>query len=324
MTDPTNDRTDGTAADAATPDPVRQVLITDVLLRDGLQIEPVTVPTQDKLRLARGLIDAGLTSLETGSFVNPAKVPQMADSEEVLRTLLPTAAATLHTLVFNERGARRAIDAGARHVRFVVSASDGHSKANAGATTAEALDRLEKSAAPLREAGVHIEACVATAFVCPYDGETPVESVVSAVRRLTGMGASVLHLADTIGAAGPLHIRRAVSAVQDAFPGLPLGLHLHNTYGMASANAWEGVRLGVRRFDASLGGIGGCPFAPGAAGNIATDDLVNMFHNVGIGTGVDAEKLVAVRDDLRTLLGRRLDSALASVPAAPAALRLAG
>jgi hydroxymethylglutaryl-CoA lyase len=135
------------------------------------------------------------------------------------------------------------------------------------------------------------------------------------------MGARVLHLADTIGAASPAHIRRTVSAVRDALPDQALGLHLHNTYGMASANAWEGVHLGVRRFDAALGGIGGCPFAPGAAGNIATDDLVNLFHNAGIATGVDTEKLVVVRDQLHALLGRKLDSALFAVPAAPVPLR---
>jgi hydroxymethylglutaryl-CoA lyase len=301
--------------------PVAHVLITDVLLRDGLQIEPVTVPTRDKIRLARGLMDAGLTSLEVGSFVHPARVPQMADTDELLAAL-PGGAAALHTLVFNERGARRAVAAGARHVRFVVSASDGHSLSNAGVDTVAALDRLEPCADLLTRSGVRMEASVATAFVCPFDGQTPAHRVLSAAKRLIGMGAEVLHLADTIGAASPAHIRRTVGAVQDAFPDQPLGLHLHNTYGMASANAWEGVQLGVRRFDASLGGVGGCPFAPGAAGNIGTDDLVNMLHNAGIGTGIDTERLTAVRDMVRVLLGRRLDSALSAVPAAPVPLVL--
>jgi hydroxymethylglutaryl-CoA lyase len=301
---------------------VQDVLITDVLLRDGLQIEPVVLRTEDKLRLGHGLLDAGFTSLEVGSFVNPAKVPQMADSDEVLKALQPGTGAMLHTLVFNERGARRAIDAGARHVRFVVSASDGHSRANAGVDTVAALARLEASAQLLREAGVRIEGSIATAFICPFDGETAVDRVLAVAQRLISMGAEVLHLADTIGAASPVHIDRTVSAVREAFPEQPVGLHLHNTYGMASANAWEGLRLGVRRFDASLGGVGGCPFAPGAAGNIGTDDLVNLFHHAGIETGIDTGKLVAVRDELHTLLGRKLDSALSAVPAAPVPLRL--
>ncbi|MGW0798236.1 hydroxymethylglutaryl-CoA lyase [Streptomyces sp. NPDC002692] len=301
--------------------PAEQVLITDVLLRDGLQIEPVTVPTPDKLRLAHGLIEAGLTSLEVGAFVHPGKVPQMADTGALLATLLPSTDATLHTLVFNERGARRAIEAGARHVRFVVSASDGHSVANTGASTEEAVERLQECAELLRYRGVRVEASIATAFVCPYDGETEPRRVVALARRLVLMGAKAVHLADTIGAAGPTHIRRTVTAVRDALPDRPIGLHLHNTYGMASANAWEGVQLGVRRFDAALGGIGGCPFAPGAAGNIATDDLVNLFHNAGIATGVDPGKLVAVRDQLHALLGRKLESALSAIPAAPVPLR---
>lgn len=303
---------------------VDQVLITDVVLRDGLQDEAVTVSTREKLELVRGLLDAGLTSLEVGSFVNPAKVPQMADTGELLRRLLPDVSAQLHTLVFNERGARQAVDNGARSVRFVVSASDGHSRENAGVPTMEALDRLDHCAEILGAAQVAIEGCVATAFVCPFDGDTPRERVVGVAGRLVAMGARVVHLADTIGAASPGRLARTVTAVQDRFPDQPIGLHLHNTYGMASANAWQGVKLGVRRFDASLGGIGGCPFAPGAAGNIATDDLVNMLHHEGIGTGVDGDRLTDVRDRLAITLGHRLDSALASVPAVPARLRVGG
>nr|WP_208618298.1 hydroxymethylglutaryl-CoA lyase [Streptomyces antibioticus] len=298
-----------------------QVLITEVLLRDGLQIEPVIVPTADKLRLAYGFLEAGLTSLEIGSFVHPAKVPQMADTDRLAAQLSAGESASLHTLVFNERGARRALDAGVRHVRLTVSASDGHSRANAGVPTEEALDRLKPAADLLAEAGVQLEATIATAFVCPFDGETPPEQVVRIADRLTGLGISVLHLADTIGAASPWHIRRTVKAVQARLPHMPMGLHLHNTYGMASANAWEALQLGVRRFDAALGGVGGCPFAPGAAGNIATDDLVNLFHQAGIATGIDVERLAALREELRVLLGRKLDSALSAVPAAPAPLR---
>ncbi|MEV5172585.1 hydroxymethylglutaryl-CoA lyase [Streptomyces flaveolus] len=298
-----------------------QVLITEVLLRDGLQIEPVIVPTADKLRLAYGFLEAGLTSLEIGSFVHPAKVPQMADTDRLAAQLSAGESASLHTLVFNERGARRALDAGVRHVRLTVSASDGHSRANAGVPTEEALDRLKPAAELLAEAGVQLEATIATAFVCPFDGETPPEQVVRIADRLTGLGISVLHLADTIGAASPWHIRRTVKAVQARLPHMPVGLHLHNTYGMASANAWEALQLGIRRFDAALGGVGGCPFAPGAAGNIATDDLVNLFHQAGIATGIDVERLAALREELRVLLGRKLDSALSAVPAAPVPLR---
>jgi hydroxymethylglutaryl-CoA lyase len=297
---------------------VTQVLITDVLLRDGFQIEPVPIPTDYKVRLARGLIDAGLTSLEVGSFVKPSAVPQLADTAAVLAALRGANAA-LHVLVFTPSGARRALAAGATHARLVLSASDGHSQANAGAPTAAALDRLTEAAEILAAQGVRLEASLATAFVCPYDGPTPPARAAELAGRLAALGADVVHLADTIGAASPLHVRRTVEVVRDRTDAA-LGLHLHNTYGMAAANVWEALALGIRRFDASLGGIGGCPFAPGASGNIGTDDLVHLLHHAGVATRVDVAKLTAVRDELRTILGRRLDSALSAVPATPAAL----
>lgn len=300
---------------------VDQVLITEVVLRDGLQDEAVTVPTAEKVRLARGLVDAGVGSLEVGSFVS-GKVPQMADTDDVLRALLPDTPAVLHTLVFNERGARRAVEAGARNVRLVVSASDGHSTSNAGVGTDEALARLVPTVALLADGGVSIEACVATAFVCPFDGDTPPARVVRVVDQLLDLGARVVHLADTIGAANPAQVATTIGAVRDRHPELALGLHPHNTYGMGLANAYEAIRLGVRRFDASLGGIGGCPFAPGAAGNVATDDLVNLCHREGIATGIDGARLARLRDEIALAVGHPLASALAAVPATPASLRM--
>jgi hydroxymethylglutaryl-CoA lyase len=292
----------------------RDVLITDVVLRDGLQDEPICVPAEDRIRLARLLLDAGLGSLEIGSFVSTRRVPQMAGTDSVLHVLGRETDAALHTLVFTEFGAQQAVRAGARSVRFVVSASDGHSKANAGVPTAAALDRLAPAAAVLKDAGVTIEAAVATAFVCPFDGDTPPERVTRTARRLVDLGAEVVHLADTIGAAYPSAITRAFGAVRDVIPDVPLGLHLHNTYGMASANAWTAFGLGVARFDAALGGLGGCPFAPGASGNIATDDLVHFFHREGVRTGIDLEKLVVARDALARVVGHQLGSALSRVP----------
>jgi hydroxymethylglutaryl-CoA lyase len=306
------------SADAESGSVSDEVVITEVLLRDGLQIEPRTVATADKLRIARELMAAGLRSLEVGSFVRPDLVPQLADTAAVLAQLEAAEPdQALHTLVFTESGARRAIESGARSVRFVVSASDGHSRSNVGMSTMEALARLVPAAERLRDADVLIEGSVATAFVCPFDGDTPPDRAAEVAIRLWDLGAGVIHLADTIGAAGPALIRRTVGAVQRRLPGTELGLHLHNTYGMATANAWEGLSLGIRRFDAALGGVGGCPFAPGAAGNLGTDDLVNLLHQAGYRTGIDVQALVRVRDQLPELLGHALDSALAKVPAVP-------
>ncbi|MGP4019047.1 hydroxymethylglutaryl-CoA lyase [Saccharopolyspora sp. 5N708] len=296
------------------------VLITEVSLRDGLQIEPVIVPTADKLRFGKLLVDAGFQHLEIGSFVDPKRVAGLADTAEVVAGLADQPA-TCHTLVLNERGAQRAVAAGAKHVRLVMSASEGHSQSNSGVSTADAMQRLARAAEILHEAGIRTEGCIATAFVCPFDGDTPVERVVRVARHYADIGVDLLHLADTIGAASPGDINRAITAVRDVFPVDRIGLHLHSTYGMADANAWEAYRCGIRRFDAALGGLGGCPFAPGATGNIAADDLIHLFHREGIDTGIDVTKLGALRDQLAELVGHALPSALAKVPAVPAAVR---
>lgn len=294
------------------------VKITEVGLRDGLQIEPRVVPTVTKLALARELIAAGVEELEVGSFVRADKVPQMADTDVLLPQIARETTIPLPTLVFNLRGAERALAAGARHVRLVVSASDGHSRANAGCPTAEALDRLEPTAQLLREHDVHIEGDVATAFVCPFDGDTDPKRVLDVIRRLLALGASAITVADTEGAAHPRQVRTLIPMIRREFGAIDLGLHLHNTWGMASANILEALDQGVRRFDSALGGVGGCPFAPGASGNIATDDLVHQLHREGLHTGIDVDRLVQARDHLQTAVGHPLESALARIPATPA------
>jgi hydroxymethylglutaryl-CoA lyase len=298
-----------------------QVHVTEVALRDGLQIEPVVVPTDRKLELARGFVQAGITQLEVGAFVHPRLVPTMADTADVVAGVreLPAMA---HALVLNEQGARRAVAAGAQSVRLVTSASEGHSRSNAGVGTEEAMDRIRAAAAILSAAGIRMEGCVATAFACPFDGDTPVERVVRVVQNYVRIGVEVVHLSDTIGAASPGDVRRAVTAVRDLVSEQALSLHLHDTYGMSAACVWEGLQLGVRRFDAALGGLGGCPFAPGATGNIATDDLVHLLHREGFETGIDPSALVELRDELATVVGHPLDSSLARASARPQVRRL--
>jgi hydroxymethylglutaryl-CoA lyase len=292
------------------------LLITDVVLRDGLQDEPLLVTPESRALLGRRLLDAGLRSLEVGAFVSPMRVPQMSGTAVVLtRMLAHSPDADLHTLVFTERGARQAVEAGARSVRVVVSAADGHSVANAGVPTAAALDRLAVATEVLREAGVTVEGCVATAFHCPFDGPVAPSRVAATAGKLVAMGAAVVHLADTTGAAHPASVTAAVGAVRDAVPDVPIGLHLHDTYGLAAVNAWTGFGLGITRFDAALGGLGGCPFAPGASGNIATDDLVHLFEREGVDTGVDADVLAAIRVELAELVGHPLHSAMSRATA---------
>ena len=294
--------------------------ILDTTLRDGLQIEKAIVPTDIKVTLAEKLIGAGLKQIEVGSFVNPKKVPQMADTDELLRRLAPHEAdgVEFYTLVFNLKGAQRAVDAGAKNIKLVLSASEGHSKANSDASIAEASDRLMDAAIFARDQGLRFDITTAVSFICPFDGITEADHLVEVLRPFVDAGAHGIGVADTIGNANPSLVRRNTSAVLEAFPDKPVNLHLHDTYNFGMANVIAALDLGIANFDAAMGGLGGCPFAPGAAGNIGTDDLVHLLHREGVATGVDVEALTEVREPLIAAVGHNLTSSLSDIPATPA------
>jgi hydroxymethylglutaryl-CoA lyase len=289
----------------------KAVTITDVALRDGLQNHPHTVPTDVKLGLLDRLLSAGINTLEAGSFVHPGLVPQMADADEIFRRLPPAPGATLMALVPNLRGAERALAAEVKSVRIVLSCSEGHSRANTSRSVAEGIAETRAVVERLRGAGdIQLTGALATVFVCPFDGVVPIEQVDRVVGALVDMGLPDISLSDTLGKADPAHVERVVAGMQDGYPGIRFGLHLHNTYGMGLANVLAGLRQGIVQFDAALGGIGGCPFAPGAAGNIATEDVVFMLHSMGIETGIDLEALSHAAIDLQRALSTPLDSAV--------------
>jgi hydroxymethylglutaryl-CoA lyase len=287
------------------------VIITDVALRDGLQNHAQVVPTDAKMALLDRLLDAGVRSIEVGSFVHPGLLPQMADAEEIFRRLPDTPGADFPALVPNLRGAKRAIAAGVRHVRLVLSVSEGHSRSNTNRSVAQGIAETRDAVALLREAdGIRVTAALATAFVCPFDGVVPVAQLESVVGSIVEMGIDEISLADTLGRADPDQFERTVAAMQTAFPATDFGLHIHNTYGMGMAHVMAGLRLGIRQFDAALGGIGGCPFAPGAAGNIATEDIVFMLQLMGVQTGIDLDKLALAAEHLRTVMAVPLESSV--------------
>ncbi|WP_152346016.1 hydroxymethylglutaryl-CoA lyase [Brevibacterium sp. CFH 10365] len=294
--------------------------ILDTTLRDGLQIEKTIVPTDIKVALAEKLIISGLKHIEVGSFVNPKKVPQMADTDELLRRLAPHEAdgVEFYTLVFNLKGAQRAVDAGAKNIKLVLSASEGHSKANSDASIAEASDRLMDAANFARDQGLRFDITTAVSFICPFDGITEAGHLVEVLRPFVDAGAHGVGVADTIGNANPSLVRRNTSAVLEAFPDKPVNLHLHDTYNFGMANVIAALDLGIAHFDAAMGGLGGCPFAPGAAGNIGSDDLVHLLHREGVATGVDVDALTEVRDPLIAAVGHELTSSLSDIPATPA------
>ena len=286
------------------------VLITDVALRDGLQIQPRTVPTDGKLELLSRLLAAGVRSLEAGSFVSPRLVPQMADADELFRRLPSDPGPEVIALVPNLRGAERALAAGVRHARLLISCTEGHSQANTNRSVDEGLAELAAVADRLRAAGVHVTGAIATVFVCPFDGVPPLRQVDRVVGGLARLGLAEISLSDTLGKADPAHVERVVAAMRSAYPEVTFGLHLHNTYGMGLANVAAGLGQGIEQFDAALGGIGGCPFAPGAAGNIATEDVVFMLGSMGVRTGIDLAALGEAAGFLRAVLEGPLESAV--------------
>lgn len=275
--------------------------ITDVVLRDGLQDEPAVVPVADRVAIAEALVAAGLRHLEAGSFVNPAKVPQMAGAEDLVAALPHQDSVRYTFLALNARGVRRAVAAGARDVLVVASASSGHSRANAGRDSDAALDDLARAVA--EHPGTAFRAGISTAFVCPFDGAVAPDRLVAVARRFAVMGIRRIGLADTLGTATPDQVMTSLARVRDALPGIELSLHLHNAHGQALSTVDAAIEAGVTRFDSAAGGYGGCPFAPGAHGNIATEDLVAHLHARGIPTGIDEDVLstavATVREALR-------------------------
>lgn len=278
--------------------------IIEVSPRDGIQNEQTLLSTDQKLGLIGRAVSAGLRRLEVTSFVNPARVPQMADADAVCAGL-PKGAARHIGLTLNARGFERAVAAGLDEANFVVVASETFNRRNQGVGTFESIAALAglKAGAP---ENIALGVTIGAAFGCPFEGEVPLARLMQVVEGVMAEAPAELALADTIGVATPRDISERVAAVRAAFPDVPLRLHLHNTRNTGIANAWAGIEAGVRRLDASLGGTGGCPFAPRATGNIATEDLVYMLDRSGIETGVDLDAAIRAAEWLEAQLGHSI------------------
>jgi hydroxymethylglutaryl-CoA lyase len=287
------------------------VEIVEVGPRDGLQNEAVVLETADKLGLIERALAAGVTRIEVASFVSPTHVPQMADAEAVVAGLPDRPDVTYIGLVLNRRGLDRALAAGMREVNAVVVATDSFGRRNQGQTVDESVAGFEDLAAAAHDAGVRITATISVAFGCPWEGEVPVERVVDLAARSVAAGADEVALADTIGVASPGDVRARVEAVAGVVDGAPRRAHFHNTRNTGLANAYAAVEAGVGVLDASLGGIGGCPFAPKATGNIPTEDLVYMLERMGITTGLDLDRLIDAVPWIEERLGKTVPGLLA-------------
>ena len=286
---------------------MQDIFITDVSPRDGLQNQAVHLSTADKLQLVRLLAQAGITSVEATSFVSPKAVPQMADADQLLQQLnLALPALRTSVLVPNLKGLERAHAAGAKEIAVVLSATETMNQKNINMSLEAATEASEQTLRQASAHGMRTRAYVAVAFECPFEGVPPLDRVVSLTHRMLAAGAQEIVIADTIGAASPAHVKERMQVLAGVASLDLLAVHLHDTRGMAVANAWAALEVGIRRFDASAGGIGGCPFAPGAAGNIATEDLVLMAMNSGFGTGIDLDLLLDAVDFAAIKLSRPL------------------
>jgi hydroxymethylglutaryl-CoA lyase len=286
-----------------------RILVNEVGLRDGLQNQPVHVPLADKLELIEALVAAGVRALEATSFVSPKAVPQMADADELFPRLPMTESVRYSALVPNTRGLERALAAGVQEVAVVLSATDTMNRRNINMSLDEARRACSDVIVATAAAGARTKAYVAVAFTCPFEGPVARDRVVTLAQAMFDVGADEVVIADTIGAAGPREVHDLLGACATAFGTQRLAVHFHDTRGFALANAWAALALGIRRFDASIGGLGGCPFAPGAAGNLATEDLVVLAEQCGYETGIHVPRLraavqVAERLTQRALGGR--------------------
>jgi hydroxymethylglutaryl-CoA lyase len=274
--------------------------------RDGLQNEARLVPTADKVRLIHALMDAGLRRIETTSFVSPKWIPQVADAADVMALVQRRPGVVFSALVPNQKGLERAIAARIDEACVFLSVTEGHSKKNINKSVAEGIATAKETAAAARKAGMTVRCYLSCVWGCPYDGVVTTKQVVNVVEQLLDVDMAQLALGDTIGVGTPNQTLELVNALTKLMPIEKIGLHLHDTRGTALANALMGLQLGVTSFDSSVGGLGGCPYAPGAAGNLATEDLVYLLRGMGVETGIDFDKLIAAGELSQTLIGKKL------------------
>ena len=295
---------------ASVPD---RVSVYEVSPRDGLQNESATVPLRGKLRLIDALVAAGLQRIEITSFVSPKWIPQLADADELAEALLcsPThrprpPGVRFSALCPNARGLERAKKAGLDEIAVFMSASETHNRKNINKTIEATIKAFEETIAPAREAGIRVRGYVSTVWGCPYEGDIDPARAIAIAKQLHEMGCYQVSLGDTIGSGTPRQTRDIMVRALGELPLEAVAMHMHDTRGTALANIVVGLELGVRNFDASVGGMGGCPYAPGAAGNVATEDLVYMLHGMGVGTGLDLERLVEAAKAAESIVGRVL------------------
>ncbi len=280
--------------------------ICEVGTRDGFQIEAEFIPTEKKIEIVNRLSETGVPEIEVTSFVHPKAIPQLRDAEEVMSKIVRRSGTVYSALVPNDKGAKRAIDAGVDKLHTVLSASESHNLANVNMTVAESLEKLQAVAEVAHAAKIPMHGGVSTALGCPFEGDVPLTQVESIVARLVDMGFEAVGIADTTGMANPAQVKRTFEYLMPKFPDIEFTLHTHNTRAMAIPNILAAMDCGVTGFDSSVGGLGGCPYAPGATGNVCSEDLVHCLHEMGHETGIDLDVLISTSQRVEEVVGYTL------------------
>jgi hydroxymethylglutaryl-CoA lyase len=297
----------------------KKVEIVEVGPRDGFQNESVFIPTEQKIRIIDRLSESGLRRIEATSFVHPRAIPQLADATEVMAGIVRIEGVRYMALIPNVKGVERALQAGVGEINLVVSASESHNKNNLNMSIAESLRALREVARIALDSGIRIRGSIATAFGCPFKGWVQPQKVDEIAQEYLWMGVHEVGLGDTVGMADPLQVSQMVSRLRDKLKGVEFSLHFHNTRGAGMANVLAAMSEGITIFDASIGGLGGCPYAPGATGNLPTEDVVHMMESMGIDTAIDVPKLIDCACAVRDLLGRELPGQVMKAGIAPRA-----
>jgi hydroxymethylglutaryl-CoA lyase len=297
-----------------------RITVVEVGPRDGFQMEKNFIPTEQKIQIIDQLSETGITRIEVTSFVHPKVIPQLADAAEVMAGIKKKQGVHYEVLIPNLKGMERALQSGVRDITLVVSASESHNQSNMRMSVAESLNDFKQVVRMARDTGVRVTGSAATAFGCAFEGLVKHEKVESIVAEYLSMGVHEIALADTTGMADPLSVKNLVQKTMAQVDGIPLRLHLHNTRGQGLANVLAAIQEGVTLFDASICGLGGCPFSPGATGNIPTADLVNMLHSMGLQTSIDLTMLIACEKTTQTLIGHDVPGQVMKAGATPWAL----
>lgn len=286
-----------------------KIIFCEVGPRDGLQSEKVRLTVDQKVQFINGVAEAGVKVIEVGSFVHPKAVPQMADTGEVAKKIKRLPGVEYRCLVPNKKGVERALAAGITKVKLTLSASESHARANMKASIEQLLEGFKDCVKYAHDNGANVSGAISTAFGCPFEGKIPTSKVAEITEKFLAMGVDELSMSDTTGMANPRQVYEQCSYMHEKFPEVKWFLHFHNTRGMALANMVAGMNAGIIRYDASLAGLGGCPFAPGASGNVASEDMLHMLGEMGIETGIDLDKMIALAKQIKEWVGHS-DSAI--------------